>query len=199
MISVLMAAVIFAVSACTEGRTKTETEAIETVESRASGTAQVGGLRLRRTSDKISEQCEDSARMLKVRLYCPRYLPDGFEQVSKCSPCNRMYVLSGYFVNDSFSSESGTGVGHVNIWASPSRGIEELFVGCNDGDARGKETVGGRDGSWIMCPQGSAIDSGHVLFQFEDEITYAASLHGADTGLNRAVLRFLVENMVPTP
>lgn len=201
VIGVLLLMFLVTVPACTEGNsTKPRKNEIETVEDRASGTVRVGDLQLRRTSDKISEQCKKAARKIKIRLYCTRYLPVGFEQVSKCSPCDGMYVLSGYFVNDGFSSESGRGVGHINIWASPPHGIEELFVGCRDGDDLGEETVRGNDGRWITCPTGSAIDSGHLLFEFsEDEITYAASLRGGNTELNRAVLRFLVEKMSPTP
>lgn len=107
-----------------------------------------------------------------------------------------MFVLSGYFPARDFSSESGEGAGHLSVWSTPPIGIDELFVGCPEGERLGSVDVGGHSAHWTACPSGSAIDSGHLLLEWsEGEITYAVSLHGGDSELNRAVVRFLADQL----
>lgn len=190
------AVVALAVSACGGERSANEANPEAQVETIASGEMRLDSLLLKKSGQTVERHCRKAARGLSFKVLCPSVLPSGWDEVSRCSPCNGMFILSGYFAAAEFSSESGKGAGHLSIWASPPEGTEELFVGCPRGEQLGTADVDGRRARWTACPSGSAIDSGHLLLEWtEGEITYAVSLHGEDSELNRAVLQFVAEQL----
>ena len=81
------------------------------------------------------------------------------------------------------------------MWAAPHRLINQGYVGCTDGTRLTQETIDERRTTWISCPAGSELDSGHVLVEWSDQgWIYAFSLHG-NTPTNRQLLGVMAEHI----
>lgn len=157
----------------------------------------IGGIRFVGAPPDTRAECGKAARALPFPVLCPAVLPADWQPVGDCAPCNGMFSLTGYFTGPWVSSESGEGVGHLSVWASPPEGITELYVGCPDGTALGREERNGLRADWISCSAGSTLDSGHLILQWsQGDIVYAVSLHGEDSTLARRALRLLAEHLI---
>jgi hypothetical protein len=115
-----------------------------------------------------------------------------------CNGCNGTFSLTGSFpAPHGYVGPPGeVGVGHSTVWAATMKFIREGYVGCTDGRTIRHEKVAGRDTTWIFCPPGSELDSGHVLVEWSRRgWIYALSLH-SNTSTNRRLLQIMAEHVI---
>jgi len=90
------------------------------------------------------------------------------------------------------------GVGHHSghFWILAARRVNAPDTqSCTGARAGGTVQVRGHRGQWITCPQGSELNSGHVILVWMQKgVRYGVSLHG-DTELNRRLALAIAEHL----
>jgi hypothetical protein len=127
-----------------------------------------------------------AARVLRVAIPCPGLVPFRWSAEAGCAPCNGVFVLDGTFAPAPVGYVGiSPGVGHLNIWAIPTRSMVDL---CPGGGSDGSEPLFGTIARWVVCPQGSeGEDAGHLDLQWSTGgVRYGVSLHG-HSGSNRTL------------
>ena len=160
----------------------------------ASGVASVGAAAGRDTVHLVPAPtalvrgCTDAARHLEVAVQCPTRVPRGWRP-RVCAGCNGTFSATGWFpAPRAYVGQPGEATGHFTVWAAPPRRIQQGYVGCVRGRALQRTRVRGVTMTFVTCPPGSSLDSGHVLLRWSREgWLRALSLHG-NTRLNRLLL-----------
>lgn len=97
------------------------------------------------------------------------------------------------------SDDSISNIGHLNIWSSPIRKIDDAGLGCQGNERTvGKTEVAGQTAEWIVCPESGIPpqDSGHVILEWHDDrIENAVSLH-RDSTVNRRLAVVIAQHLV---
>lgn len=115
-----------------------------------------------------------------------------------CAGCNGTFSATGSFEGKrTYLGVPGSpGWGHFTVWAATRRLIREGFVGCTDGRNLFSSSSNHLKLSWIYCPPGSELDSGHVLVEWaRGRWIYALSLH-SNTPVNRRLLQAMAGRVV---
>lgn len=158
----------------------------------------VDGVRLVRAPPAVRATCMTASRRLRVVIFCPTRVPPKWgTQIEVCTGCNGTFSATGSFhgPRDYVGVPGAPGWGHLTVWAATQRLIDQGFVGCTDGRTLNHETIAGRRTTWIFCPPGSELDSGHVLVEWSsNHWIYALSLH-SNTAMNRQLLRIMAEHV----
>lgn len=138
--------------------------------------------------------CASAARRLEVVIYCPTRVPAKWSPPYICAGCHslRLFTATGWFpAPRAYVGQPGEPTGHLNVWAASSRMVRLGYVGCPGRTASGLLRIAGLRATWIVCPEGSTFDSGHVVLQWSrNGWTYGLSLH-SNTATNRRLLRMI--------
>jgi hypothetical protein len=154
-------------------------------------------IRLVAASSTVRRGCLRAARRLKAAVYCPTRVPAGWSP-QICAGCNGTFSATGWFpAPKGYVGQPGERTGHFNVWSSPPRLIREGYVGCANGTRSGARLrIAHLRMAWIVCPEGSTLDSGHIVLQWSrGQWIYGLSLH-SDTSTNRATLRAIARSLV---
>jgi hypothetical protein len=85
----------------------------------------------------------------------------------------------------------------MNIWSGPKTLLNKGVLGCPDGKLAGRTTVADRPATWILCPSGSSLDSGHTILQWATkDIVNGVSIHGYSP-VNRKLALVLARRLAP--
>jgi hypothetical protein len=159
----------------------------------------LGSIPLVRAPRAVRNACVKAARQLKVGIYCPTLVPVKWgTQMLVCAGCNGTFSATGDFPapRDYLGPPDESRAGHFTIWAATASLIQQLFVGCTDGRISGRSRIAGLGMTWIDCPPGSELDSGHILLEWSrGSWIYGLSLH-RDTPTNRRLLRVIAAHVV---
>ena len=147
---------------------------------------EVAGVYLVRPEPALARFCRKSARLLGFAVPCPTLVPTTPTSVVDCggySPggCLRTgaFVLDGGFAGPpGYRGVQGQNSGH--LWILADRLPDALDLqSCYGAVPSGTVPVRGRRGRWIECPDGSGLNSGHVVLVWRERgVSYAVSLHG---------------------
>jgi hypothetical protein len=161
--------------------------------------SQVASIRLIPASSTLRRGCSRAARRLKVAVYCPTRVPARWSP-RICAGCNGTFSATGWFpAPKGYVGQPGEQTGHFTVWAAPPRLIREGYVGCTNGTRSGHLRLARFRMVWITCPEGSTLDSGHIVLQWSrGRWTYALSLH-TDTPPNRSILRTVARTVDKVP
>ncbi len=156
----------------------------------------VNGIRLVPASRAIHIGCAEAAAKLKTAIYCPTRVPARWVP-RFCVGCNGTFSATGWFpAPKGYRGQPGESTGHFTVWAARPRFIREGYVGCSDGTISGHVLVARVRMTWVVCPKGSTLDSGHVLLRWSrDGWIYALSLH-SNSSTNRHLLRLIAGHLV---
>jgi hypothetical protein len=136
--------------------------------------------------------CREASRRLGFTVLCPAVVPGDANSFVDCAiigcVSDDALVLSFAFSGPpGYLGIPGQSGNHLFVLeARAGREAAIGFLGC-DGPARHRGTVVVRrlEGTWIDCPAGSSMNSGHVMLVWTQRaIRYAVSLH-SDTPVNR--------------
>jgi hypothetical protein len=167
--------------------------------SNAPGRFDVAGISLVPAPRRVRRACVKAARHLKVGIYCPTLVPIKWgTQMLVCAGCNGTFSATGVFPapRDYVGSPEDFHAGHFTVWAATPSLIQQGYVGCTDGRISGRSHFAGLGMTWIVCPPGSELDSGHVLLEWSrGGWIYGLSLHSA-TATNRRLLRVIAAHVI---
>lgn len=97
------------------------------------------------------------------------------------------------------SDGSISNIGHLNIWSSPIRKIDDAGLGCQGNERTvGTTEVAGQTAEWIVCPENGIPpqDGGHVILEWlDDRVENAVSLH-RDSAVNRRLTVAIAQHLV---
>jgi hypothetical protein len=116
-----------------------------------------------------------------------------------CAGCHglRLFSATGWFpAPRGYVGQPGEPTGHLNLWAASRRLFRLGYVGCPDVVKSWKRRIAGRSTTWLVCPQGSTLDSGHVVVQWSAPgWVYGLTLH-SNTTTNRRLLAAIARHLV---
>ena len=142
----------------------------------------VSGVYLVPPDASLARICRSSARRADVQVPCPTLIP-GAGYSAFCIPngcaSRGAFVLEGSFSGPPSYAGVGPGTGHLWVIAfNADSGVwpASTLIG---GRTVGHVTVRGRPGRYLEFPEGSELNSGHVVLVWRaGGVTYAVSLHG---------------------
>jgi hypothetical protein len=150
---------------------------------------------LRQAPTALRRGCERAARRLNVSIYCPERVPARWKP-QLCVGCNGTFSATGWFpAPTGYVGTPGEPTGHFTVWAARPRFIRDGYVGCTNGKKLGRLLTAHLRMTWLRCPAGSSLDSGHILLQWTSSSwVYALSLH-TDSSTNRRLLRMIARHL----
>jgi hypothetical protein len=160
----------------------------------AGGTV-LAGIYLVQSDEMLARECDAAARRARLVVACPGLVPGHAGAVSLFAAGRDEVILQGGFSGPVGYEGIGTGpTGHLWVMsARPERAPDSQS--CSEPTPAGRTMVRGAPARWLTCPEGSELNSGHVvLVWIEDEVSYAISLHGANP-TNRRLARLLAEGV----
>lgn len=168
-----------------------------------SGAVVIGGLHVVRAGRSVAAACRRARGLLRYPIYCPTRLPATWQPAGSCPARSagdrrrgcRVFKLVGYFDAPPEYVGSEPNEGHVNFWAMPT--AERLIYGggCPDASPTRRLRFRGHPGAFSRCPEGSSLDSGHLVLEWsEGAISYGVSAHGF-TDVNRRLVVYLATHL----
>ena len=155
----------------------------------------VSGVYFSHVSDTFMGKCSETSRLLSTIAFCPRLVPLGWEQNATVDFRSDRLVLSASFPAAPEYVGVGPGEGHLNIWEAGPHGFSGGF-GCPEGRFVGKIMVRSIQGRWKVCPEGSELDSGHLILEWKmQHVTVAVSLHRPSVA-SRSMALFIASRMI---
>ncbi len=164
------------------------------------GDREIDGVYLIAAPAGVHAYCKRAAQRFKRTILCPRLLPASLTPGTCEGPgCffRGRFIIDGNFPAPSNYVGLGRGGGHLSIWSGPAVLLREGDLGCPWARARTPVTFSGRRAEWIACPTGSAVNSGHVILQWQQQgVVTGVSLHG-HTALNKRLVITIAANLQP--
>ena len=154
-----------------------------------SGFRNVGGQYLEPTPHPLLRRCAAAAGVVGFRVPCPRLIP--FNAIPQLFPSRGQFVLemSGFDAPSTYPRTAPGGYDlphHMFVMAAEPR-LSRYVTSCTGGRPSGRTVVHGLRARWITCPEGSEMNSGHVVLAWvQGGIDYAVTIHG-DFPLTRMI------------
>jgi hypothetical protein len=159
--------------------------------------ALIGGIYIVPASQSLIKTCRRAQNMLPYPIYCPTRVPSGWHgDVCPVAGCG-VFKLIGFFDAPSDYVGSEPNQGHINFWGMPTRDRDTFGGGCPGTAPTRRIQFRGRPASFFNCPEGSSLDSGHVLLEWhEGRFAYGVSAHGV-SDVNRQLVLYLARHIEP--
>jgi hypothetical protein len=163
------------------------------------GSLLVGGVYLVAPSRRVTRICRRSAPKAKLIVPCPRLIPGTSDSVycAGAFPCAMpgAFVLEGSFAGPPTYKGASPGTGHLLIFAFTTRSGVWPASTLIAGTPTRKITVHGHPATFLSFPDGSGLNSGHIVLRWtQNATTYAVSLHGRTT-LNQRLDRIIANHL----
>ena len=149
----------------------------------------IGDLYLVPAERALTRFCRVGAARAHIPVPCPTRVPAPSGSVIDCggaTPCATpgRFVLEGDFTGPLGYVGAGNGAGHLWFLAATPRNRDLIECGGAE-PLSGRVSILERRATWLECPPGSELNSGHVLLEWRREnVVYVVSVHGV-TPLNR--------------
>jgi hypothetical protein len=178
------------------------------------GDSAIDGVYLAPTTAEDWSLCQRAANRLAFAVPCPSLLPVGLIPIS-CPgfqsngiDCAWIGHVSSFTYSSTFTAPDDytgprPGEGHLNIVSTQVRAATEVSAG---GDLSAVlcpgtthvepgPSLAGQQTTWVVCPDGSGQDSGHVALAWQlNGIAYEVSLHGHGR-INRDLDKLIAQHL----